>query len=687
MSRVPVNGQNFTQAFNITTKVQPPNEYDIRLMARSAVALSVGELVRVVFKARTVNTSGQKGSMRFVIERASSPYTKSAYIHVPLTGDWRKFEAVFRIVESYNAGEASIFFSVGQALQTIEIGDVSITRVGGSGYLGKEPDAPWRQAAAERIDRIRKANLQVRVTDSAGNTIPGAQVRIRMKRHKFGFGSAVDARTFTSDSADGTKYREVIKNSYSRVVLENDLKWGNWERDKLQDNNRRTLETIKRLRDQNIEVRGHCLVWPSWRNTPGDLEALGAEPQKLKRRVDDHIVEEVSALKGQLLDWDVINEPYDNHDIIDILGRQEMVHWFNLARRNDPAAKLYINDYSILSSGGFDFAHQDHYEETINYLLRQGAPLDGIGLQSHFDGNLTSPDRLIEILDRFAKFGKDLQSTEFDIDISDEQLQADYLRDFMTVLFSHPSVTGIVMWGFWEGKHWRPRAALYRRDWTIKPNGIAWNDLVLNRWWTNADGLTDKDGSFDTRGFLGDYEIEVTKDGVTKRESVHLDGQRLVNVRLEQSFNLNLEKGWNLISLPLMPDDTKRVNLLAGAMHRIQAIYGYSADRYVLNPTDLLPGAGYWVYMSDPAQVLIKGRPAPKTVQLNAGWNLTGYNSTKGVEISSSLTTLMDKIVAIYGFEKERYVIYPDEKDELKRIEPGKGYWIYAKETFSWKLE
>ena len=61
----------------------------------------------------------------------------------------------------------------------------------------------------------------------------------------------------------------------------------------------------------------------------------------------------------------MINEPYSNHDIMDLSGERVMVDWFLAARRNLPQAPLYLNDYSILSNGGQDIAHQNHYERTI----------------------------------------------------------------------------------------------------------------------------------------------------------------------------------------------------------------------------------------------------------------------------------------------------------------------------------
>ncbi len=103
--------------------------------------------------------------------------------------------------------------------------------------------------------------------------------------------------------------------------------------------------------------------------------------------------------------------------------------------------------------------------------------------------------------------------TEFDINIADEDAQAQYTRDFMTAVFSHPSVTGFLMWGFWEGRHWLPSGAMFRRNWSIKPNGEAYKELVFREWWTDVEGVTGEDGIYRTRGFLGEYDVEATLGG------------------------------------------------------------------------------------------------------------------------------------------------------------------------------
>jgi uncharacterized protein (TIGR03437 family) len=50
---------------------------------------------------------------------------------------------------------------------------------------------------------------------------------------------------------------------------------------------------------------------------------------------------------------------------------------------------------------------------------------------------------------------------------------------------------------------------MLRTDWSGKPNLDVWNDLIFHQWWTDVSGTTGSDGVFRTRGFLGDYDIDI----------------------------------------------------------------------------------------------------------------------------------------------------------------------------------
>lgn len=509
---VPAAGAPFARSVRVTTLRRPGKTYGVQLSARTVAAVEEGDTLLARFYVRSASPA--KALMEFVFERAGADYRKSSVLPVQAGPVWRRVDHVFKAKGSYAPGEAQVNFRLGFDPQVVELGGIEVLRLDhptagvsatAPSYAGRDRYAPWRAAAEERIERRRKGDLTVTVRDAAGRPAAGVPVRARMLRHAFGFGGAVSARYLQSgpDTPNKRRYRAELLRLFNRAVIDNALKWSQWDRQKDWG-----LRTAAWLAGSGIEVRGHNLVWPGWSHLPEDLEGLPAD--ELRRRVEDHIREAASLLRGRVREWDVLNEPYDNRDVTEILGRESLVDWFRLARKADPEARLYVNEAGILSRSGEDRSRQDGYDETIRFLLGRGAPLDGIGLQAHFDLRLTPPPRLLEILDRFARFGKPLQVTELDLDFSDEGLQADYLRDFMTACFSHPAVDGIVLWEFWEGlQSGSPEAAvLFRKDWSRKPSGAAWEDLVFRRWWTDARGATDARGRFKVRGFLGSYEVE-----------------------------------------------------------------------------------------------------------------------------------------------------------------------------------
>ena len=91
----------------------------------------------------------------------------------------------------------------------------------------------------------------------------------------------------------------------------------------------------------------------------------------------------------------------------------------------------------------------------------------------------------------------------------DEDIKTKGLIDLYTSTFAHPSVNGILMWGFWEGSHWRPQSALWKRDWTPTKAAIAYRDLVYNKWWTRYQGQTDQEGFCEVQVFFGQHKITV----------------------------------------------------------------------------------------------------------------------------------------------------------------------------------
>ena len=91
---------------------------------------------------------------------------------------------------------------------------------------------------------------------------------------------------------------------------------------------------------------------------------------------------------------------------------------------------------------------RDSFFDSIAYLLINGAPLDGLGLQSHFyDSRLTGPEQIWSILDRFSIFDLDIKITEYTYTSHDEGLREQFTRDFLTAIFAHEATDAFITWG------------------------------------------------------------------------------------------------------------------------------------------------------------------------------------------------------------------------------------------------
>jgi endo-1,4-beta-xylanase len=342
-----------------------------------------------------------------------------------------------------------------------------------------------------------------------------------MKRHAFGFATAVDSATLTGNSADSARYRQEVLRNFNKVAIENDLKWpffetwaaGRFER----------AEQWLRANGMT-DIHAHVLVWPGRRNLPADVVAMldrqPVDTAALRERVNTHIDQMMNVTRDKVTEWDVLNEPFDNKDLQAVLGNGEMAEWFKRARRANPNVLLFLNDYDIVERGGYFFGHMNYTFDVLQQIKRDGGPVDGFGFQSHFNRNLTNPGRAYEVFEKFGAEVDVLQVTEFDVNLPDEELKALYLRDYLTVAFSHPKMNGFTLWGFWAGRHWLPDAALIKRDWTPTKSLEVWRELIYKQWWTDVEGVTGEDGVFRVRGFLGEYEVvngETTKALSLKR--------------------------------------------------------------------------------------------------------------------------------------------------------------------------
>lgn len=530
--RFDVQGQEFSRGVRIATAGSGENLWSAQLGWENVAPAAQGDVILLTFWARRVGPlDGRPIDAQFVVvERNGGNYDKSLIASVPNDGaQWRRYAIAFRAHDNFAAGGLRFAFQFSSGPQTFEIGGISALNFARTReprdlptdfyYGGRENDAAWRVAAEARIERIRKGDLRVRVVNQAGRPMPGVTVRALLQQPEFRFGTAVAGDRLVRTDADSVRYRETFLADFPAAVIENHLKWPFWETWAQPD----APAAVAWLRSRNIPTRGHNIIWPDWNNMPDDTRTLSAA--ELRSRIDARFANITSATAGAIEDWDVVNEPYSSFDVQGrpllagvtpspgVLGNEEIVRWFQQARTLAPGVALTLNDYNVWE--GLDGRHRDFTFELVRWMQARGAPIDRLGLQAHFAHVLLPITELERRVDRLATLGLRLIVTEYDTSTLDERLQADYLRDVLTLAFSREEFVGFLLWGFWEGSHWVPEGALYRTDWTAKPAAAVWRDLVRNRWTTDVRGTTVADGVVTTRGFTGAYRIDVASPGGT----------------------------------------------------------------------------------------------------------------------------------------------------------------------------
>ncbi len=544
---VEVTGPGFSQGWRISTANLAGPAAAIEWGAATARVVRKGDVGLIRFFARKISSADETGLARLTVLVRKSGRTEESFSFgeaYSVGAEWQEVLAPFSFGRDFAAGEATVALRFGLKAQVIEIGGVEVIYYGQTQtmaklprihqtYRGREPEAAWRREALARIERIRRGDFSVRVIDAAGRPVPDAEVRVTQRRPAFHFGSAVQFRRFFSDAPDDIRYREKVRELFTSASSQNELKWDTWVGDRgVEHTQAIALAGLHWLRVNGFHARGHVLVWPGWRHLPKFLGELRDRDKQaeIPGRTLDHIHEITTKTNGLIDEWDVINEPFNNRDLMTLFGPEIMADWFKAARAGAPDARLFLNDF-----GNHDrvsqAVHVAHFQETIRQLRGWGAPLGGLGLQAHFGTKPEAPEDVLRTLDLYwDEFKLPIRFTEFDVWTTDEELQADFTRDFFILAFSHPAVDGVQMWGFWEGAHWRPSAAMLRADWSEKPNAKVYRELVLEKWRTRLEARTDAQGGYAARGYFGEYEVEVVSGGERVKEGFTLSAGEVAPV-------------------------------------------------------------------------------------------------------------------------------------------------------------
>ena len=230
----------------------------------------------------------------------------------------------------------------------------------------------------------------------------------------------------------------LVKAEFNSITAENDMKPGelhpkegvwNWEKaDKI----------ANFCRQNGIKLRGHCLCWHSqfadWMFT--DKKGKEVKKEVFYERLREHIHTVVNRYKDVVYAWDVVNEamaddngggprwgrfggqepsPYRQSRHFRLCGDEFIAKAFQFAREADPNALLFYNDYSCVDEG-----KRERIYNMVKKMKDAGVPIDGIGMQGHYNIYFPSEEQLEKAIVRFKELVKHIHITELDIRMNQE---------------------------------------------------------------------------------------------------------------------------------------------------------------------------------------------------------------------------------------------------------------------------
>jgi GH35 family endo-1,4-beta-xylanase/enterochelin esterase-like enzyme len=249
----------------------------------------------------------------------------------------------------------------------------------------------------------------------------------------FTIGVALNQRNVSDDAQ-----KALVVKQFNSVTAENDWKPGEIHPKEGVWNFERADKIADFCRQNGIKMRGHCLCWHSqfadWMFT--DAKGKPVTKEVFYERLRDHIQTIMKRYKDVVYAWDVVNEamaddgggprwgfgrpgqepsPYRQSRHFQLCGDEFIAKAFQFAREADPDVLLFYNDYSCVDEG-----KRERIYNMVKKMKDAGVPIDGIGMQGHYNIYFPSEEQLEKAIVRFKEIVKHINITELDLRMNNE---------------------------------------------------------------------------------------------------------------------------------------------------------------------------------------------------------------------------------------------------------------------------
>jgi GH35 family endo-1,4-beta-xylanase/enterochelin esterase-like enzyme len=267
-----------------------------------------------------------------------------------------------------------------------------------------------------------------------GQADPRADVGLKdAYKDYFTIGVALNQRNVSDEAQKALTIKQ-----FNSVTAENDWKPGEIHPKEGVWNFEKADKIADFCRQNGIKMRGHCLCWHSqfadWMFTDKDGKEVSKEV--FYERLRDHIHTVVKRYKDVVYAWDVVNEamaddnggprfgfgrrgqepsPYRQSRHFNLCGDEFIAKAFQFAREADPDVLLFYNDYSCVDNG-----KRERIYNMVKKMKDAGVPIDGIGMQGHYNIYFPDEDQLEKAIVRFKELVKHIHITELDLRMNNE---------------------------------------------------------------------------------------------------------------------------------------------------------------------------------------------------------------------------------------------------------------------------
>jgi len=405
--------------------------------------------------------------------------------------------------------------------------------------------------AKDSIERIRKTDIELRLVRRDGSPLAETAVDVVQKRQAFCFGDQLWGldRAYRNDQAHHDRWR-YYKRRFADLLNSATALCYWTERTRNDGPKSEDLQgepqyeyfhaCVDWASAEGLTVKGHPLFWSIPKCVPDWVMKYDHETRM--KFAEIRVRNLVAGARGKVTVWDIVNEALwepafknlDHRHWPHIESADDLAEYIapvlGWARQEDPDALYTVNDYGLTGSDKADAPttpdgtrvtsrfQRERFLELIDALDARGALPDVIGLQSH-TGGWSDHALQIEAYEHLAQAGLPLHITEFwahtrhlqEAGMPQEQidqLQAEYVGNFLTVAFGHPAVESFFFWGIMGN------AVRWRNDRSsghdLTPLYHRMDELINNEWMTRESLTTDADGVVRFRGFFGDYTVRRT---------------------------------------------------------------------------------------------------------------------------------------------------------------------------------